>query len=153
MANTFQWYLCPYDVITRPIGVVRVPAIARYIATVPNVDGSLWDEAETLGNYLVVKVFAPITVHTLIQADADFVAIPSVIPVSSQLTLKNKLVSLGFTAKEVDDTGFDVMLLLTLLTSVRTIFQKNLTNDGLNVLAGRRAAGKTVMDIQARLPG
>lgn len=153
MLNTFEWYLCPYDIMNTTVGLTRIPAIYRYISTIPNVDNSIWDEAETLGNFLIVKVFTLPAVHILIQADRDFFIIPVTINVSLQSLVRNKLISLGFTIEEINSTGFDRMQLLNLLTSVWTVYQRNITNDGLDILPGRRTAGKTVIDIEKRLPG
>lgn len=150
------WYLCPYDVTKEALGVVRRPAISRYIPTFPDPNGSVWDEAETLGNALVVKVSAPDPVHATIQADPDFVVIPhldATIPLAQRATLRVRLIALGFSNDELEATGWAATALLARLTSARTVFQRNAAGNGIDILPGRRTPGKTVTDIDRRLPG
>src|SRR2546426_7508013 len=60
---TVAWFIVPYDVSLRHGRVVRVCAMARFIPTIPNANGDVWDEAEILGNHTLVKVVAtPATV-------------------------------------------------------------------------------------------
>lgn len=147
------WYLCPYDV-TAPLGrVTRTPAISRYIPTFPDPQGSVWDEAEILGNHCVVKVDAPLAVHTTIQADPDFFVLPTTIPANRRNVISTKLQALGYTSAEVTRANWDVAALLDLLTTASTLFQRNAAGDGIDVLPGRRAPHKTVAQINARLPG
>ena len=148
----FQWYLCPYDVSMSGGRVIRRPAIARYIPSVPNADGSNWDEAETLDNHVIVKVLAPDPVHAVIQLDPDFFLIPSQIPLDLQAVVRIKLISLGYTTAEVDSTGFDSQQLLRLLTVAKSAVALNPQRDGI-VIGGRELPSKQVADIEARLPG
>ena len=150
MANTFQWYLCPYDITTVGTRTFRTPAISRFIPSVPNADSANWDEAEILGNHVVVKVFAPDATHTLIQAEPDFFLIPVGISVPNpqRNAVRTKLNALGYTDTEINGTGFVVTQLLALLTTAAQA--KDVTGA---LLPTRRPAPKTVAQIEARLPG
>lgn len=148
------WYVCPYDVTKDPDGVLRTPAMHRYIPRVPNADGSNWDEAEILGNHIVVKVEAPLAVHATIQADPDFLVVPTgTIPANRQAVVKTKLLALGYTDAEITATQWIAAELLARLTVAVSSIQKNAAGDGVDVLPGRRPSPKTVAQINARLPG
>jgi hypothetical protein len=147
-----SWYLCPYDMIVAPDGGRgRSCAMRRHILAV--ILGSSWDELEIMGNHTLVKVDAPLAIHTLIRADADFTEIPNPIPGGRQAALRTKLVSLGYTDAEVTATGFSFDAVLALLASTRSNIQMSADQQTIVVVAGRRTASKTLTDINQRLPG
>ena len=150
------WYLCPYDVSVVAGRVQRKAAIARYLPSIPNPDGSLWDEAETLGNHLLVKVIAPDGLQTTIRSDPDFLVIPHLlpeIPPPRRAMIRHRLLGFGYTAAEIDSTGWKVVQLLALLTSASTRFQRRQDGSGIDILPGRFRSRKTAAQIEARLPG
>lgn len=148
-----SWYVCPYDVTTHGGLVARVPAIKRHIPVVPGPLGENWDEAEILGNHVVVKVEAPAEVHALIRADTDFRRIPldmATIPTGARVALRTYLTGLGYTLAEVADTSWSVTQILRLLTTAASPL--SVVAGALVVGAGRRVAPKTVDRIEQLLP-
>ena len=156
MANSFAWYICPYDLTFFSSGrTLRTPAISRHIPAVPNPDTADWDEAEILGNHILVKVFAPAAQHAVIQADPDFLRIPGgvSVPLLLRPLVQSKLEALGYTTAEITETNFLVLELLRMLTTAcHTVLGRTATNDGLR-LGVRRPSPKTFAHIEARLPG
>lgn len=150
-----SWFLCPYDTITGGPRIFRRLSTCRYFPVIPNADGVVWDEAETLGNFGIAKVEGPDSALDTLRADADFFEFDplTTIPANRRNLVKNKLVSIGFTAAEVDATGYVVTQLLALLTTAAAIVGLNAGGTGLEVKPGRKVAPKTVAQIEARLPG
>jgi len=152
-----SWYVCPYDTVAGPGGAVgRSPAIKRYIPSVPPSPGPTdptWDEAEILGNYLVVKVNAPAALHSTIRADADFRHVPlgeALIPVGERPGWRSYLTAVGYTLTEVNGSGWTGTGLLRLLTTAAGIVA---VEGGIfTVRPGRRVAPKTVDRVEERLP-
>ena len=155
MANSFAWYICPYDVLRlgRTGVIARRCAMCRYIPNVPNINAADWDEAQILGNYAVVKVYAPSTIHTQLQADVDFLLMPhtGIIAAGQQPLVQTTLTTLGYSISDILATGFDAAAVLSLLTTAIAIIQPNLAGDGIVIQTGRASPAKTVDDINARL--
>ena len=151
------WYVCPYDTVTSPTGGVgRSSAIRRYIPSVPNPDGSNWDEAEVVGNSVVVKVSALAAVHVTISADPDFLSIPTdmaTVPAALRVGIRTRLNTLGYTDTEINGTGWSVTQLLALLTTAASVVTRKADNTGFEWTGARRVAPKTVAQIEERLPG
>ena len=151
-----RWYVCPYDTVTHLGTVGRRPAVARHIPSIPNPEGALWDEAEILGNSIVVKVSAPAATLLLIDADVDFLNIPVDQPqIASNLraTIRGRLLALGYLLAEVSDTNYVATALLQLLTTGVSNVQVNGTGTGFVWDSSRRIAPKTVGEIERILPG
>lgn len=149
-----KWYVCSRS--SRPFrgSTVLEPAIKRHIPEIPNPDGALWDEAEILGNACVVKVQAPQAVLDVIDADLDFLEIPTdaaTVPTNSRIGIRTRLTALGYTLTEVSDTNWAVTQLLALLTIA--VGNVVVSAGVVTVAAGRRPAPKTVSDIEQTLPG
>lgn len=154
MAIVDRWYVCPYDSTVHPTGgPARAAAIKRYIPAVPGPGGENWDEAEILGNHVVVKVRADDTLHTTILADSDFFEIPvdvPSIPSGRRTALRIRLLALGYVTGEVTGTNYSVTNILRLLTTAASVV--TVAGETFTPLPARRVAPKTVQDIENRLP-
>lgn len=151
-----RWYIAPFDVMLEGGDLTRTPGISRYIPTVPNPQGADFDEAEILGNHIVVKVNAPTALQDVIQADPDFVVIPATaatIPTADRAAIRAKLLALGYILKEINDANWLTANLFRLLTSA--VHQIIPSADGLSLVNTgiRKGPSKTVDDINRRLPG
>lgn len=98
------WYLCPYDTRPHPdprLGIVRVPAITRYIPTVQAGQPAPWEETEVLGNHVLVRVETDAAQHALIAADPDFTFLPETPTYEEREAMKNALRRLGYRGQEL----------------------------------------------------
>lgn len=156
-----SWYVCPYDVTSGPGGSVgRRCAMFRHVPVTPGPAGENWEEAEILGGppgpgngFTVVKLTAPLSVHSLVRADADFRRIPMgvpVIPLGDRPGWRTYLTTLGYTLEEVNGTGWTGTGILALLTTAASVVTT--AANIITVLAGRRVAPKRVDQIETRLP-
>lgn len=152
----FAWFVCPYDKITdapTPFPARRC-AMHRYIP-IPNWVNGLWDEAEILGNHCVVKVSASDSMIATIEADPDFIRIPTdktTIEDMKQLKIFNKLYDLTYTLQEIADCNWVFTQLLALLTTAKS--EVNAVGGDFVVTKDKRlVAKKTVADIEKELPG
>lgn len=152
-----SWFVCPYITFQSGRGPARRPKIAEvaYWPFIPNADGVVWEEGETLGNQCVVKVVGPDTALGRLRADSDFFELDpsSTIPPNRRNQVQNKLVQMGFTSQEVDATGYVITALLALLTTAAAVVGVDATGTTIEVKPGRKVAPKTVAQIEARLPG
>jgi len=139
------WYVCPYDVVTKPGGAVgRRCAVARYIPRTPNAAGAVWRELETLGNYSLVKVNAPLVVLAQLDGDPEFRRVAAAgidtVALSQRPVVRAFLLARGFTGDEIDGTGWDLPRLLRLLASTASDVRERADRTGFEFTAGVRRA-------------
>jgi hypothetical protein len=105
------WFLAPYKRRDSPQGVPgRYCAMDDFTAQIL-ADGGGWAEAECLGNMAVVKVRATAATLQTINQTAGFTGVPGSAlndPLSSltqaqKNALRNKILSLGYTAQELQN--------------------------------------------------
>jgi hypothetical protein len=149
------WYLSQFTVgfgepvetvppgeMARPEGVYRVLPIEEFIPFIPNPQGFTWSASEIMGNYVLIKVNASDALQSQIAADARFTALPNrlmtaTVPSNRRTAIRNKLVSLGYTATEVNGTNWNVEALLTLLTSGASPVEVDDTGRNVRIKPGR----------------
>jgi hypothetical protein len=154
-----SWFLCPAVVIDFGTPVLRFRSFPKiqteYYPVIPNPEGVVWEEAETLGHFFVVKVVGPDSELARLRSDSEFFELDptEVITGGRRNQVRNKFEQLGFTQAEVDATGYTVTGLLALLTTACAIVGRNAGNTGLEVKPGRRVSPKTAAQVEARLPG
>lgn len=121
------WFICPYDTyksrITGTAG--RRCAMHRYLHALPDGEGSDWDEAETLSGHALVWVSTTAAKMALIEADADFLEIPtpSVTVAKDRGLITDKMIALGYTQGELDATGWASSAVFDLLTVGMTAYR------------------------------
>lgn len=136
-----QWYICSYaSRFDSAVGELeRFCMMQRYIPTVPNVDGADFDEVEIVGNHTLVKVNAPLALHSLIAVDPDFLFLPTgaaVIPQLVRTPIRDKLTALGYDLADIDATNWQVDALLNLLP--KFVSEISLSLDKRSVIVGQR---------------
>jgi hypothetical protein len=139
-----------------PAGVSRSYPIEEFIPFIPNPEGFTWSATEILGNYVLCKVSASDALHAQIAADSRFTQIPdrltqATIPSNRRTAIRNKLVSLGYTATEVNATNWSVVNLLTLLTSGASPVEPDDTGRNIRILPGKIAT-RLWQDLDREVP-
>lgn len=147
-----EWYIAPYDTKDEPVkGLVRIPAIARYIPLVPNLSGADWGEEEILGNHVLAWVDAPEAFHTIIQQDPDFIWLKNsggVLDQAETVKVRNALRKLGYGVEDL--TGLDVDSLAGKLLTKKSEITKSV--NGRSFIVGNEKATKNRLgDLKRRM--
>ena len=128
------WFICPMEALKHPTWqrVYRRCAMCRHIPSLPDGEGSDWDEAEILGSHTIVWVDTSVAKMALIAADPDFLEVPTpnVTVPKDQGLITDKMIALGYTQGEIDATGWVSNDLFDLLTVAMNRYRaKPGTND------------------------
>lgn len=99
------WFLVPYKRLVDPSRIVRYCAMNDFTPQVTS-----WSETEVLGQHAIVKVNATNSVLTTIAGTSGFKRIPvsllddplSSLSVAQRNAIRTKILSLGYTAAELD---------------------------------------------------
>jgi len=103
------WYLCPYSARNwRRVNDARYCAMLDFDDLI-TADGGAWAETEVLGNHAIVKVRASANTLTTINAAAGFTPLTqdrldaplSDLTTQQKTAIRNKVLSLGYTSKEI----------------------------------------------------
>jgi len=114
----------------------------RYYPRIPNEQGVLWEEFETLGNHAIVEVSGQDVALDTIRADSEFMEIP---PIAAQrAAFRNKLFSLGWKPLEVNGTNLAALALVELLASATGNVRPNAARTAWEIDPGRRRPPKEI---------
>jgi len=102
------WFLCPYKRVAGSKHPARYCGMDDYTATIL-ADGGTWAETEVLGSQAIVKVRAGAATLTTIADATGFVRLPverlddplSSLSSAAKTAIRNKVISLGYTAAEL----------------------------------------------------
>lgn len=141
------WFICPYDVRVEHGRKLRVCAMNRHIPALPNAAGDLWDELEILNGQALVKVWGTPSAMSRIRADPDFVELPSSGSVPS--TIRDRLLLAGYAPTEL--VAGTIEALRMRISVVRSALALNVQGD--IIMSGRVPTGKTVAEVDRKVPG